>query len=309
MYDADYESWMQEQNDQAVGEYLRANFGVKNTEQKYTERIDEDTTVTVTGQPPELLKFSVKDSGEKSKYDDGMQRDTSVGKPQFALLFPKDVPYEDQLMTRVAALYHSGGVKYGPRNWEKSNSEESLAHHEEALMRHVVRFLLGVDDGEDHGAAVVWNVNAVDLTRRKIREKKEVHAQAFGGEYEDGITTVGEAGKCDCLAGACTCEKKETEQAKSDAEFIAKTNAAVTPSARPTRVEYLYFNTGDELLDTYGHRWTFRSKLGEGSSWKSDSPGGYTARIGDLAKHSGPLTTQNGYTGLTILKDGSLKWD
>lgn len=118
------------------------------------------------------FNYVTKDSGKKSEYGDGMVRDTTEGKPQFPLLFPKGVPYEDQLITRVAELYMRGGIKYGARNWEKSRTEESLAHHEDALMRHVIKFLIGTEDGEDHAAAVVWNVNAVDLTRRKIQEKE-----------------------------------------------------------------------------------------------------------------------------------------
>ncbi len=113
--------------------------------------------------------YVTRDSGAKAEYADGMHRDDATGKPSFTLMFPKGVPFEDQLITRVADLYARGAVRYGDRNWEKSNTGESLAHHEEALMRHVVKFLLGVDDGEDHAAAVVFNVNAVDLTRRNIR--------------------------------------------------------------------------------------------------------------------------------------------
>jgi hypothetical protein len=116
----------------------------------------------------EATGFITKDSGTRTEHADGVVRDTDQGKPRFDLLFPKGVPYESQLMTRVAELYERGGVKYGMRNWEKSATPETLEHHEAALMRHVVRFLTGEDDGEDHAAAVVWNVNAVDLCRRKI---------------------------------------------------------------------------------------------------------------------------------------------
>jgi hypothetical protein len=114
------------------------------------------------------MEFVTRDSGDKAVYADGMQRDTSEGKPKFGLMFPKGVAYEDQLLTRVAGLYARGGEKYGDRNWEKSSTEESLAHHEEAFWRHAVKFFLGVNDGEDHAAAVVWNINAIELTRRNV---------------------------------------------------------------------------------------------------------------------------------------------
>lgn len=136
---------------------------------------------------PSTGKYATKDSGKRFEASDGMVRDTSEGKPQFTLLFPQGVPFEDQLMTRVADLYHRGGVKYGPRNWEKSCTEESLAKHEDCLMRHVIKFLLGVADGEDHAAAVVWNVNAVDLTRRNLKvanAARRVIAETYPTEIE-----------------------------------------------------------------------------------------------------------------------------
>lgn len=131
------------------------------------------------------FNYVTKDSGKKVVYEDGMQRDTSEGKPRFDLLLPRGVPFEEQLITRVADLYARGAVKYGDRNWEKSNTEESLAHHEAALLRHMYKYLTGVEDGEDHAAAIVWNVNAVDLTRRKIAKKLNKSPIEVQPQYED----------------------------------------------------------------------------------------------------------------------------
>jgi hypothetical protein len=119
----------------------------------------------------EALGFVTKNSGTKAHHSDGVVRDTDKGKPRFDLMFPKGVPFSEQLITRVAELYERGGQSYGYRNWENSSTEETLEHHEAALMRHVIRFLTGEEDGEDHAAAVVWNVNAVDLCRRKLALK------------------------------------------------------------------------------------------------------------------------------------------
>lgn len=161
--------------------------GYRSQEEEFGLPDDEDRTgpVTdwgrVTTYEPETRsyrpKWEVHDSGSKSQYDDGMQRDSTDGKPQPALMFPRGVPYGEQLLTRVAMQYHLGGRKYGDRNWEKSATEESLAHHEDALLRHVFKYVTGTDDGEDHAAAIVWNVNAIDLTRRNIR-KNQVHSFA-----------------------------------------------------------------------------------------------------------------------------------
>lgn len=126
--------------------------------------------------PGPTNKYTTKDSGKMAEYGDGMRRDTTEGKPQFRLMWPKGIPFEEQLITRVAHLYARGAEKYGDRNWEKSSTPESLGHHEEALERHFHKFLEDVQDGEDHAAAVVWNVNAVLLTRRNIANLEQLKA-------------------------------------------------------------------------------------------------------------------------------------
>ena len=105
-------------------------------------------------------------------------------------MFPKDIPYEDQMITRVAALYARGAEKYGARNYENSKTEDSLAHHEDSLMRHVIAFLLGTDDGEDHAAAAIWNAIAVDLTRRNIKKQRKSSQQEIAPEIT--VTTTGQ---------------------------------------------------------------------------------------------------------------------
>lgn len=156
MYDADYENFKREQ------EALE----------------DKQNPEAVAG------KWTVKDSGKKAEYSSGMRRDTTEGKPKFNLMLPEGVPYEDQLLYRVAMLYMRGGVRYGDRNWEKSCNPEDLAHHTDALWRHFVKFVLDVQDGEDHAAAVVWNVNAVLLTRRNMLRELE-RADAAAVEDDD----------------------------------------------------------------------------------------------------------------------------
>jgi hypothetical protein len=74
-----------------------------------------------------------------------------------------------QLIVRVAELYTRGAKKYGDRNWENSKAPDTLEHHEEALWRHFMNFYFGVQDGEDHAAAIVWNINAVEVTRRNLQ--------------------------------------------------------------------------------------------------------------------------------------------
>jgi hypothetical protein len=281
MYDAEYDEWMQMEEDRKSGESLRNGEAFCNLpEHEY------DSSLGLRGDPikeENRKKFETKDSGKRFQSPDGMVRDTSEGKPQFTLLFPKGVPFEDQLMTRVADLYHRGGVKYGARNWEKSSTEEALAKHEDCLMRHVIKFLLGVEDGEDHAAAVVWNVNAVDLTRRKIREAQ--------------VDTA-----LDKLTPQATAEPRPLNHDPLDftagsysgpaEDFISKTNQAVE------------FSNGDTLLDKDVRRWMF----GDGR-WHCKELY-LSCDWTNLVKGYGPLYIQNGaYAGLTILKDGGIRHD
>ena len=130
------------------------------------ESIEEFSRRTVR----EREAYVTKDSGEKAVHSDGVQRDTQAGKTKFTLMFPRGVPMKDQLIVRIAELYTRGGEKYGDRNWENSCAPDTLDHHLEALWRHFMSFFFEENQEEDHAAAVIWNINAVELTRRNIRE-------------------------------------------------------------------------------------------------------------------------------------------
>lgn len=121
--------------------------------------------------PVTPLPFQVKDSGVTAEYADGMRRDTTEGKPRFDLLIPTGMPYEETLLYRAAMHYMLGGKKYGDRNWEKSRTAESLGHHTEALWRHFMKFVSRVEDGEDHAAAIFWNLNAVLYTQWRLEQE------------------------------------------------------------------------------------------------------------------------------------------
>jgi hypothetical protein len=117
----------------------------------------------------EAAGYVTKDSGEKAVHSDGVQRDTNKGKTLFPLMFPKGVPMKDQLIVRLAELYTRGAEKYGGRNWEGSKGDDTLEHHLDALWRHFMSFYFEENAEEDHAAAIIWNINAVELTRRNQR--------------------------------------------------------------------------------------------------------------------------------------------
>jgi dATP/dGTP diphosphohydrolase, N-terminal len=120
-----------------------------------------------------LADFVTKDSGARSEYKSGMVRDTQDGKPRFNLLYPLDVPYSEQMLTRLAELLERGMAKYGWRNWEKANSDEELIRFRESAHRHFIQWLCGEKD-EDHGAATMFNIIAAEYVTYKKRIADEL---------------------------------------------------------------------------------------------------------------------------------------
>lgn len=116
--------------------------------------------------------FTTKDSGARVEYPSGMRRDTDKGKPRFDLLIPEGVPYEDQVLTRYAALMARGAEKYSARNWEQANSREEYERMKASALRHMMQWYCGETD-EDHAAAVLFNVAAAETTLYKMRMTDE----------------------------------------------------------------------------------------------------------------------------------------
>ena len=113
-------------------------------------------------------KFVIKDSGKREQYSSGMKRDTQEGKPMFSLLFPKDVPMEEQLLTRFAVHMTKGKEKYGLRNWELASTEEELERFKDSAMRHFMQWYHGIND-EDHACAVMFNLMAAEFVKNKLK--------------------------------------------------------------------------------------------------------------------------------------------
>lgn len=118
------------------------------------------------GMPP---KFVTKDSGKREQFDSGMQRDTQEGKARWDLLFPQDVPYNEQFLTRVAELLARGAEKYDARNWEQAAGEVELDRFKSSALRHMMQWAAG-DTDEDHASAVVFNLLGAETLRWKMEQ-------------------------------------------------------------------------------------------------------------------------------------------
>jgi len=104
------------------------------------------------------MDFTVKDSGERSKFASGMQRDVTAGKTRYDLVF------DGPMLARYAEHMTKGAVKYEPRNWMKANSDAELQRFRESAVRHFFQWLRG-DTDEDHAAAVWFNINGYEYTK------------------------------------------------------------------------------------------------------------------------------------------------
>lgn len=114
------------------------------------------------------MQYETKDSGVRESYSTGMVRDTQEGKPDFALIVPDGIDFEDQMLTRWAALMTRGAVKYGKRNWEKAKTWKEYQRFRASAFRHFMQWFSNEHD-EDHAAAVFFNITAAEyvLTRKE----------------------------------------------------------------------------------------------------------------------------------------------
>lgn len=92
----------------------------------------------------------VQDSGTRTAFGTGSQRDTQEGKGRYDLI-PTSV------LHRLAVHYENGAAKYGDNNWQKG---QSLAQYYNSAMRHL-NAIKDADLSEDHFAAAIWNVAAM----------------------------------------------------------------------------------------------------------------------------------------------------
>jgi hypothetical protein len=120
-----------------------------------------------------MMVFIVKDDGERMRFETGMLRSPSDGKPRFDLLVPESLPYEETMLYRWAMRMEGGARAYGDRNWEKSRTKEEYDRAKESAFRHFMQWFSGEDD-EDHAPAVFANIQFVEY----IKWRWEAHGSS-----------------------------------------------------------------------------------------------------------------------------------
>ena len=92
------------------------------------------------------------------QFDTGAQRDTAEGKLRMSLL-------PQQELKRVMKRYLDGADKYGENNWMKGMP---VSAYYDCASRHLEAWWAG-EEGEDHAAAVVWNMLCAMWTETNIK--------------------------------------------------------------------------------------------------------------------------------------------
>lgn len=105
----------------------------------------------------------IKDSGNRTEFKSGAQRDLGAGKGRFDLL-----PWE--AMMEVAKHSEAGALKYGEHNVDKGIPVHSFI---DSAFRHLAKYVGGYED-EPHLVAAAWNVLWAIQTEIKKPELKDI---------------------------------------------------------------------------------------------------------------------------------------
>jgi hypothetical protein len=118
---------------------------------------EDDVQETYTTNGKHGGEFITKDSGERTTFETGMQRDVTTGKPRYDLIDPEALNYTETMTYRHAMLMARGAEKYGDRNWEKARTDGEYYRFKQSAYRHFMQWFHGEED-EDHAAAVYFNI-------------------------------------------------------------------------------------------------------------------------------------------------------
>lgn len=107
--------------------------------------------------PKAAVMGGIKDSGERTTFSTGAQRDMRGGKGRMDLL-----PWA--AIIEVSKHCEAGALKYGAHNIDRGIPTSSLM---DSAMRHAAKYLDGQED-EDHLLAAAWNLLwAIEMRCRK----------------------------------------------------------------------------------------------------------------------------------------------
>lgn len=111
--------------------------------------------------------FTIK-ANEEVRYASGMRRDTTEGKVNYLLV------RDGVLYKRYAAHLTKGADVHGKRNWtnialDPETAADEVERCRESALRHFEQWLDGETD-EDHAAAVIFNMDCVELGKARLAQ-------------------------------------------------------------------------------------------------------------------------------------------
>lgn len=140
--------------------------------------------------------MTIKDSGNRRKFESGAVRDIEQGKGRMDLL-------PACALIRLSKHFEAGAKKYEERNWEKGIPISSFI---DSGLRHIACYMDGKTD-EDHLCAATWNLICAMWTEEKRPDMQNIPSRM-------------EISCCNCkwLASRCfarclTCENKNKWEA------------------------------------------------------------------------------------------------
>lgn len=106
-----------------------------------------------------VKKYTLKDSGTRTKFSTGAVRDAQEDKGRCDLLPVRAI-------IAVSKIFENGAKKYGENNWRKGIP---LSRYMDSGLRHALKYLRG-DRDEDHLSQAIWNLMCLSETQSMIEE-------------------------------------------------------------------------------------------------------------------------------------------
>ncbi len=128
---------------------------------KLSKEVIKDYSSTFTQIRNHDMTFTTKDSGQRQEFASGMKRDVTTGKTLWHLVA------SGPMLKRWAELLTRGAEKYDADNWMKADGEAEQKRFKESAFRHFMQWYSG-DTDEDHGAAVMFNINGAEYVKDKL---------------------------------------------------------------------------------------------------------------------------------------------
>lgn len=107
---------------------------------------------------------------DMAAFEGGGVRSSDEGKPKFEYLLAPDMPYNEQVIARIANRMEAGAKYYGENNYGLMNTEDALKRAKSSLLRHTMQFINGESD-EDHLAAIGCNILMISKIEHNIKNK------------------------------------------------------------------------------------------------------------------------------------------